>query len=294
MCLAVGSNAVAGPMDIEDDLIYAIRSHIWRHARSNQTAIGPSGLGTPCDRKLGHRLAGTPQIDSADDAPWRPTVGTAVHTWLHEAMDAANAAEEHRIGPKGYCQEPWCGYRVKGKTAHLDRWLMETNEAVGTINGELIRGTIDVYDRLTETVVDWKVPGPTAIKKYRKASDPGQEYRVQIHTYARGLVHSRGLPVKTVGIMFLPMNGELKDHYYWQEPYDPRIAAKAFNRARKIKTQLDITGPATFAQLDVEEDHCNRCPWFSPGAHDLEISCPGHPDIYAADRGDAFHDLLPS
>jgi LAGLIDADG-like domain len=53
--------------------------------RTLQTALGPSEIGTPCDRQVVGKLAGLPQTNHIVD-PWASIVGTALHAWFADAF----------------------------------------------------------------------------------------------------------------------------------------------------------------------------------------------------------------
>src|SRR5688500_19659658 len=57
--------------------------------RSLQKHIGPSQVGTSCDRQLAYRLNHTPETRSFMD-PWPSIVGTAVHAWIADALEIQN------------------------------------------------------------------------------------------------------------------------------------------------------------------------------------------------------------
>lgn len=252
--------------DQKSELLDVIERTIDAHPRSLQKRIGPSEIGTPCTRKLGHRLAHTPEIAHRLPA-WRPTVGTATHTWLTAAYDRDNA----RYSPG----EP--------------RWVTSLRVPVGEIDGEEIDGELDLYDVYTGTVIDWKVPGPTSLKNKKRAADPGPEYRIQVHLYGRGLRRWEIVP-QHVGILFLPSNGELADSYYWTEPYDEQIAIDALERASGIAMALRMIGPDVLGGLATSPDYCSYCPWFVPGSTDLGAACPGDPSLFAKPM--AMSDLI--
>jgi hypothetical protein len=238
-------------MDVQTAARAIIEVAILDHPRSAQPEIGASEIGTPCLRKLGHKLAGTPRARPVE-AAWRPTVGTAVHTWLESAF----TKENERLG--------W------------DRWVLERKVTVGYYGGHVdLTGHCDVYDRLTRTVVDWKVPGPTTMKKVRAAKHPGETYKVQAHCYGKGW-RNEGEDVETVAVYFLPSAGELGDAYYWSEPYDESTALAALARARSLHDAADTIGwSALLATLPRTEDYCTGCPWWRPGSADPSVSCPG-------------------
>lgn len=236
--------------NLQADLRDVIERRIEAHPRSQQTAIGMSEYGTPCTRKLGYKLAGVPRV-RAEAPAWRPTVGTAVHSWLEAAFRADNA------------------------TLGWDRWLTEIKVTAGTIGGRDLRGTCDLYDHLTLTVVDWKIPGVTTIKKARSAKSPGETYRVQAHTYGLGYM-VLGLPVENVAVYMLPASGELADGYFWTEPFDPVIADKAIKRADGLAAGIAAAGAeAIIPQLEMVEDFCTHCPWWQPKSTDPAKACPG-------------------
>ena len=261
--------------DLRGDLLTTIGTAIEQHPRSLQVEIGPSELGTPCTRKLGHKLARTPPA-RARPAAWRPTVGTAVHTWLASVFEAENES----LG--------W------------ERWLVETRVRVGMVDGVEVTGSADLYDLLTNTVIDWKIVGPGSLKKYRaavnagKCPDPG--YRSQVALYGRGFnrLCDTGLPVAQVMIVFLPSAGELSDAVVWTEPYDEQVALDTLTRADGVAAALRLLSPdVVIPQLGTAEDHCGHCPFNLPGATDLAKACPGDPSMYAPEKR-SMPDLLPT
>jgi hypothetical protein len=254
--------------DYRREMLTVVEAAINYHPRSLQKRIGPSGLGTPCSRKLGFRLAQTGS-SAVRAAAWRPTVGTAVHTWLTVAFNMDN----------------------DNYPLDKPRWLTDIRVPVGEIDGEMIDGSLDLYDIYTGTVVDWKIPGPTSIAD-KKRHGPGVEYQVQVHAYGRGIT-SLNLVCNHVGILFMPSNGELADSYYWTEPFDESIAIAALERASAIALTVRLLGAAeVLPQLETANDHCTWCSWFKPGTTDLARACPGDPGMSV--RSDQFTDLIAS
>lgn len=234
----------------EDDVQVALRSailHATHNApRSLQTSIGPSEVGDECLRRIAYRLTGVPRTNDGGDQ-WRPTVGTAVHTWLAAALEHANDA----LGAG-------------------DRWLVEQRVTIT----DWLSGSCDAYDLQTGTVVDWKVVGTTSLRKYRK-DGPGKQYRDQIHLYGRGLVNA-GHDVKHVAICFLPSAGSLGDTIYWTEPYDQAVADAAVTRIETLRLGLRLGAtPASIPGTPVDERRCLWCPWYAYGSGDLAVGCPG-------------------
>lgn len=244
------------PSFVAEELMYAIVAQINRHPRSQQVAIGPSEVGTPCERKLGYKLLNWPEVNPR--VAWKAWIGTNVHVGLAEALAAENA------------------------DTGSERYLMENTLFCGMVNGRPLFGHFDVYDRLTCGVIDWKVVGETQLKLYRK-NGPGQQYRTQGHLYGRGHV-LKGHVVDWVGIYFLPRAGELKDAYFWHEPYDESVALEGIERVEAIEqwvssTMVDNPGSALKA-LPTADNYCTLCPYYKHAAKSMTDGCPGDPGAF--------------
>lgn len=247
---------------LDATLLTIIRTAIRDHPRSQQTRIGPSEIGIDCDRRIAHKLAGTPPVNDRG-APWLPTIGTAVHAWLQDAFDADNVT---RIQSGRDVADGHEGQR---------RWLLEQKVTVGQVAGTDLDGHCDLYDTQTRTVVDWKIVGKTALTNYRRHG-PGQQYRVQGHAYGRGWA-ARGHTVRNVACMFLPRNEELDGAVWWSEPYDEQVAVAALARVEAIGMAVTALGPAAPGAMSTSDAHCGYCPHFLLNATDLTRACPGDP-----------------
>ena len=164
-----------GPVDVEaakKSIMATIEEAITNHPRSLQKTIGPSEIGTECDHCLGAKLAEWNQI--REGGAWLPTVGTAVHSWLADTFVAANEAWRQDTGETG------------------TRWLVEHRVDVG----DDVLGSCDLYDRVTCTLIDWKIVAATTLRT-AKGDGPSEQYRVQSHLYGRGWTR-RGLDVDTL------------------------------------------------------------------------------------------------
>lgn len=232
--------------DPRADVLAVVRAAITNTPRSRQASIGPSEVGHPCARRVAHRLAGTRTLNERHG--WRPTVGTAVHDWLAATFDAAGRDDPH--GDSG-------------------RWLTEHRVAVT----DTLRGSCDLYDRATATVIDHKVVG-TASLRNKRVNGPGEQYVTQVHLYAHGWL-ARGMPVRQVAIMFWPMSGELEETHWWSAEYDPDVTRAALNRLAGIEALTAALGPAA---LPATPTYCSYCPWFRRGHTDLSTGCPGEAD----------------
>jgi hypothetical protein len=258
----------AAPETMLTDLISIFTSAINGHERSQQKTIGPSEIGHPCDRKLAYKLAGHPE--RADDRiPWKPTIGTAVHTWAEEAVERWNQAQPD--------------YNEKGP-----RFLLEVRLDVGEAGGEVIHGNCDIYDTLTRTVGDYKIVGANSLRKYKKEG-PGNQYRIQAHTYGRGWVR-RGYPVEHVAVWFLPREHEFDANYFWTEPYDEQVVIDALNRVDGIAKLVTALGTGAASLLKTADAWCRYCPYFQAGSQDLSRACPG--DAGATAPSNTFQSLI--
>lgn len=237
------------------ELIELIRFADRSAYRNSQRAIGPSEIGNSCDRRLAYRIAGVKAVNRTSD-PWPAIVGTAMHDWLQRCLERDNA----RYVATGV--EP--------------RWITEQRVKPD----QLIQGTSDAYDRLTNTVIDWKSMGDTAKAKLVKEG-PSDGYFIQIQTYGLGFYRA-GFPVQRVGLMFLPRAGNLKDARYYEWPFNPVIAQKAIDRVYAIGRQVLATRqnlgtdeiwnvvPADPSQL------CGWCPFFTRSVTEASSTgCPG-------------------
>lgn len=247
--------AVDAAVLTSNELLAVIRHQADHAPRSLQKHIGPSGVGTPCDRRLALELLGATVHKGGTDK-WAATVGTAVHAWLADAFTADN----NRLASEG----------------RPPRWLVEQRVTVRTG----LAGSCDLYDLQTHTVTDWKTTSVTRLREYRAKGDPGQQYRYQAHLYGMGWANA-GLPVRDVAVVFLPRSGVLRDTYYWTEPYDPAVAQAALDRMDGLLVGADIAetlgGLGEFMQLLPRDTaFCDYCPFYrTDRAGDPADGCAG-------------------
>lgn len=218
--------------DLKADYLAKIRAGMAAHPRSQQVRIGPSELGTPCPRHLLVKLAGA---DHSDGDRWIPTIGTALHAWVEKVFAAD------------------------------DRFLTELPVAVGTVGGQVITGTCDLYDRQAATITDWKFVGADSLKKYRADQHPGEQYAAQVDLYGVG-VTALGLPVEHVQVAFIPRFGAMSDPllqaWFWTRPHDPEHAAKVLARADQLAALLSVLGLAGALAWYADAPRCTS-PWCS-------------------------------
>lgn len=244
------------PVDFEQlvgELDWIIFDALAGQPRSLQTRIGPSEIGIPCARRIGYKLAGVQPVNDRGVA-WKPFIGTAVHEQLGAIFARYNRQAHEPAAP---------------------RFLIEHKVDVGTIGDEIIDGSCDLYDTLTHTVIDWKIVGGKQLAKYR-SNGPGDQYRVQAHTYGRGW-QRRGLPVAQVAVFFLPRDNEYDKRHVWHEPYDEQIATGALTRADGIARLVAAAGTGALPLLPTADAWCAYCPHYLPASTELGDGCPGHP-----------------
>lgn len=239
---------------LKDTLSQIILAHEQRNARNHQVKIGPSEVGDPCDRRIGYRLAGV--TPSNDGDPWPSIMGTAVHTWLQEAVEA------------------WM------KETETAEWRTEATLHID----EFVEGHSDLYWSTLQTVIDWKTMGPNVLKKTRE-NGPAPGYVIQAHVYGYGYEQA-GYPVRKVALACLSRAGWLKDMYIWNADYDRSIAEAALARLYAIARQvvdLDILKEShghRWEQVPAyPSNDCGWCPFYDPGREPErgadETGCPG-------------------
>jgi hypothetical protein len=227
-----------------DELRAVIKAHDSSRPRSLQKSIGPSEAGTSCGRRLAYKMLGVEPVNTDSD-PWAAIVGTSVHAWLGEAF----AAENDRLG--------------------AERWLTDVRVELGTYMG----GSVDLYDKKTGTVIDFKVPGATSAKRSKKEG-PSEQYRTQVHLYACGL-RLAGANVQHVALAFMPRSGLMRDFFYWSEPYDEQRVEGALARLDALRSTTEALGTAALPLIPAVDGPCMWCPMFLPGSTVIEEACPG-------------------
>lgn len=219
-------------------IVTRIVDHEQNRPRALQQEVGCSGLGVACQRQLAYRIKGVPGRKRTTS--WVATIGTSVHAYLEQIFAAD------------------------------DRYLTEQPISV-THDGITIPGTIDLYDKETKTVVDFKVVGDTTLSnaKRGKLSD---QYATQVQLYGLGLTQA-GEQVDKVAILFLPKTKELSDAVFVERDFNPTMARQALSRYAIIK--LAVANDAPMKDFTPTDAPCIWCEWFDPAATDIDKGCPG-------------------
>lgn len=215
--------------------------------RSAQVTLGPSEIGTPCDRRLAMTIMDVPAVNPGGDG-WAAFVGTCGHEGMAEIYTFADAG--------------------------TGRYAVEMRVNLG--NPLVPKGTTDLLDRRDGTIIDWKFMGKYSLDKFR-LNGPSSTYRVQAHTYGYGAV-LHGEVVKNVAIVGLPRaGGSLDEMHVWTEKLDTKIAKAALKRVEVIGANIQpgdgINEARAFAIATKEE--CRYCPYLLKGDRGMEKGCPG-------------------
>lgn len=117
-----------------DELLQIIQWGIDVHPRSSQFQVGPSEIGG-CQTKLAWKLAygGAGEQEGG----WASHKGTVLHAWLDQVYDG------HVIGDK-----------LPTMPDGSPRFFSDLK--LSPISPDVNGGTLDLYDKLRETIVDWK------------------------------------------------------------------------------------------------------------------------------------------
>jgi hypothetical protein len=225
--------------------------------RSAQTTLGPSEIGTPCDRRLAMALLNVEPVNPGGDG-WAAWVGTQGHAGLEQMFSWASANT--------------------GRFATEVR-LKFPSEFVP-------RGTSDLFDRMYGEVWDFKFMGEYSLKKF-KLEGPSETYRIQGHVYGLGQ-QLAGEKVKKVAILGLPRaGGSLDGMHVWSEKFDRKVAEKALKRVDDIAARVEeirrldglgsmpspMATAQTFSTADARE--CKWCPFSNPRDKGFQRGCPG-------------------
>jgi len=244
------------------ELRQVVHEHARNSARNLQVHLGPSELGSPCDRQVVGKMAGEPATNHVVD-PWASVIGTAVHAWLADAFAADNAR-------------------------HGIRWVPEQRVSPHPDHP----GTADLYDAVEQAVVDHKILGVTTMAKVMSPDGPPMRYQIQLKLYGKGY-RVLGLPVRRVALAAYPRTSHTLDGLYvWEseaQPSDDALIDEVFKLTaiRKDMAQQVMNGrPLSTVPVTPSDDECFFCPFYRPqSAHDNGPGCPGpRQQLYAAGR----------
>lgn len=241
---------------IKDELTAVL---CWAEAsreRSLQVELGPSELGTECDRQLAYRIMGLtgPNLDRAD--PWAGFVGSAIHQRTEDSIRRYEAA--HPLAPK---------------------WNIE--EKVRIVPG-LIEGHADL--NRGDVLVDEKSAGKTVMAEVLK-NGPPLKHEVQLNLYIYGL-RIIGRDIRTGALVYVPREGYLRDMFVHAAPYKETLALEYIARPYRLRDEMIRLGvqqnPLRWEQIPAKPSYmgCQYCPMWEryagPGVGATDKSCPGY------------------
>ncbi len=240
------------------ELFYAYDNRRSEDNRSAQVTMGPSEMGSPCDRRLALSLMRMPPVNPGGDG-WAAFVGTCIHAGLEELFMWADAG--------------------------TGRFVTEQRLEFASVY--VPKGTADLIDRTLLMILDHKCQGRWSRNKL-KTQGPSPTYKVQAHVYAHG-ARLRGEKIEKIAIVSWPRDeATLDDLYVHVEDYNPLIAKRAFERVEKIGAEVEEK--LALAAVDVKDeltskalvagdfnvaDDCRFCPFFLPNARDITRGCNG-------------------
>lgn len=240
-------------LELKRELVDIITRAERSRPRSKQVELGPSDLGSVCDRRIGYKIAEIPEVNGFLD-PWTVFVGSAIHTRLQECIDNLEDVDQK-------------GRYVTEMSAPLD---------------PLIPAHIDLYDTRRKWVIDHKSTTSDSIKKLKAGEDINPGYIIQVQLYGLALTNL-GHPVEKVALAFYPRAGRLRDLFVHVEDFDPDIARVAWQRPYDIATLLTdlnvLDNPAAWQQVPaVASTACGLCPWYDPNRLSPadDSGCPGN------------------
>ena len=214
-----------------------LRQYSASRPRTLQKELGPSEIGSFCQRQLAFKLTAVGKVN-ADANPMPSLRGIAMHALMEEALRLDN--------------------EISGET----NWIPESQ----VFPREGLFGTCDCFEVQTSTVLDWKFPGPSRLKKYRDEG-PSWQYRVQAHTYGRGYKRM-GFDVKKVGICFMDVN-DINRSFIWREPYNEAIPQLALDNIDRVKAMVEkynvVQNPDNYKLIPITPtEDCRICDYWTP------------------------------
>lgn len=232
------------------EIFYAYTNRDTSDNRGAQAHLGPSEVGTPCDRRLAMSILRVPPVNPAGDG-WAAFVGTAVHAALADMF-------------------VWAGHSSGRFAVELGLLFDST---------VMPRGTGDLLDRTLCILADHKIMGDYSLKKLAQKG-PSDTYRVQVNLYAHA-ARQMGEKVDTVAIIGWPRERpSLDDLYVWTEPFNGEVVDTALNRLAWLQEAVGLmsaeypTALEAAAQFSTEND-CRYCPFHAPGDNNMTRGCPG-------------------
>ena len=207
-------------MDIGALLKVALNEHDDARERSLQTELGASSV-YGCKRQAWSILRQVPKTNHNTES-LAAIIGTAVHATIAEAMKNADPFGEDFLIEQGFSTPD-------------------------------LKGHCDLFVKSTGTVIDWKT---TTKKNTSKFPSEQQKMQVQLYGY---LIEEAGYEVKTVSLVAIMRDGQMKDIKVHQEPYDRNKALEGIQWIKDLQNTIyppEPERPRIFCK--------DFCEWYDP------------------------------
>jgi hypothetical protein len=215
-------------MDIHALLKAALTENDKARERSQQRELGASSV-FGCKRQAWSILRQVEKTNHNTES-LAAIIGTAVHATIAEAMKNAD---------------------VFG-----DDFLIEQSFSTPDLKGHC-----DLFIKSTGTVIDWKTTTKKNASKF-----PTEQQRMQVQLYGY-LIEEAGYEVKTVSLVALMRDGQMKDTRVHQEPYDRAKALEGIQWIRDLQNTVfppEPERPKIFCK--------DFCEFYDPSGG---VGCPG-------------------
>lgn len=239
-------------MGVKEDLLEVMHWINNASPRTQQVTLGCSEAGDECTRKIAYRMIGAKKIHTPD--PLKANMGTAFHHWLDQGMQA---------------------YQEELITSQQD-WITETE----VWPAKFLKGHVDLYNRRTHLVLDWKTTSADILKEWVKLGMIPPKYLIQVMLYGKGMINA-GYQVDRVGIIGINRSGTFNDIVVLTQEYDEAVVQAALRRVWELGKHLrsvDIeANPHLFADIPAAPSRlCGWCPMYRGGSKPADATgCPG-------------------
>lgn len=221
--------------------------------RSKQVTVGPSEIGTDCDKCLARKLSllYPPEIPGSDS--WKAQIGTFGHAGLEEHF-----GKIHPLPTSEFEQSAITGPTLTDPHYHLERKL---------VMRPWLSGSCDMYVEGSAPhgmVVDWKFQGPSSLKKTSTGKIPSY-YFAQMNLYGLGY-ELLNMPVSHLVLFALPRDDELNAARPVLMRYDRQVALDAIARCERMMAAAELIGWEALIERQPSANdtggHCWDCPRF--------------------------------
>jgi len=230
-------------MTPDEILLAAVAASEQARPRNHYTGVGPSGVGD-CRRKVWLRLQGVRGTNSTKMlAAW---MGTAIHESIAKGL--------HMLDP------------------FEDRFLIEHS-----LQREPFAGTVDLFDKETGSVCDWKTSKRSGLGFLARGNQLGSKagswpslaQRWQVSLYG-WMLEGEGHNVSTISLVGIARDGDEDTIRVHTEDYDPDLAAEAIRWLEDVAALPDVPAPEKNANFC--KSYCSY--WSASGD-----PCGGIPDV---------------